>query len=586
MNEIMFISVPRGKREQVKATLFTCSSTKKRVLANNVMIPVSPFTGKVMARATDKKIEITASDMKEAKLRKVGVCATCNHDILANAQALTAMPKKLHCVTCGNVVQVRADINDLIPEALPENTDLNLGGNLHNTDETLADDILASMDDDDDENGDDDDNDQDSNDDENADGNEDDDDDDDYDPDEDDDDDAEDDDDDDNNDDEDGDDTNDDDSDYDDYDDGSDDDDENTGDDDSDSQGDGDTTQSDDDDEDSDNNMDATAGANDDAVDEDADEDDDTEVTADTDEDTDDTTNAEDKNDDTVEANVAREININASETLIAALNGENASMQVIPVNATSAMVLAMVDGVGYMPYLMLEAHSAADEFKGVFANSTKLVQTVNAVISSADNFSSRDLKPLGARELTYSINSSKLVEQRIAQGIQAATASLEDERKELADDMRQCLAIASVEVLKNLAKDKPNVVASTLAEELTKIGVRKADNLITSAFSEKGPELMQTIIARALELMLKPLAARNEVAMYVEAATGREIDFSATASVANEAARALSTFTAAPVKSTTTTITASDNNGASNVIDYSNLVKVTAGNIRAKVAR
>ncbi len=196
-------------------------------------------------------------------------------------------------------------------------------------------------------------------------------------------------------------------------------------------------------------------------------------------------------------------------------------------------------------------------------------------------------------REIAYSVTAPKLIEQRIRTGVAAASAALQEERNSIVDDLRQCLSIASFEVLKNLKSDYPNVVSAELQNRLKQTGVRNADNIVNAAFAEKGPDLWKSIISRALELNAMSLDARNEIAKYVTDAAGRDV--TAALSSGDRAAKTLASgniyaatnqttadtvHTAPADKSTSVTASAQDS-----VVDFSKLAQQVAQR-RRSVAR
>jgi hypothetical protein len=551
MTQMIFLSVPKSSRAPVKSSLFKCSKTQLEIVANDCMIPASPYTGRVMQKATTKSIEVNASDMKEAKLKHVGNCTNCSHQLYANASALKSLSAMPHCIMCGTEIIAETEIVPQILKDIIPTFDLGEGENLHDdpnilhgdpkfkdvalNDQLLASQILSAMDNDDDASDDSGDDDQDDlTDDE--DGDDDDQDGDDYDYEDGvdgdgdgDGDDADSDDDHSDDEDEDGDDQpEDDDYDYgdDDQDDGADPD----GDDGDDGEDDDQENDSDEADSDDDQPEDAgtdDAGDDDDTMDATAsDIDDDDEGVEDTDSEFPDTLDSKFAAT-TMEPDavvISRDLNIHASEALYSLVTADTAELAVLPIDNSSAMILANVENVGYMPYIAIEASKAKDELKSLFASPSKLVNAVNAVLANSTGDLEKDLASFGVRQLTYTVRSSSLIEQRIKEGVAVATAALNDEREHIIDDLRQCLSIASVQVLKNLENDATNTVSAALSESLKKVGVRSANNLVDQAFTDHGPELMKTIISKALDLMSKPFETRNEISKYVTAAAGRSV--------------------------------------------------------------
>jgi hypothetical protein len=584
MSDLIFLSSPAKSKEAVKATMYRCPKTHAQVIANECMIPMSPYVGQAMQRVTNSRITVSASELKEDDMKRVGHCKNCDHTLFASAKAINSLAKtKPHCIMCGSVVAMAPEMAEqVIPQVIkPE--DIGDDVAVHNdmpdasdgdakyakvglNDQLLASEILASMDDDEDDDGDSEDEDEG---DWDEDGNDDEDDEDlgenDY---------------------------------MDDDDDEDEDSEEDYGDEDEGELGGGSTPDEEaevnDSDDDSDDDMDATASdlGDDDDFSEmnDADGLDDTQAN---------TVNMDDMT--TMQGNrMADEaaqnkvnIGLTAADALHSIVSSDSAMLAVLPIDTSSAMVLAMVNDVGYMPYIALEASKASDNIKPLFANPSKLVETVNAVLANSEGNLIKDLASFGVRQLNYSIRASALIEKRIKEGVFAATEALNDEKGHLVDDLRQCLAIAATEVMKNLKEDATNVVASTLSDSLKKVGVRDASLLVDQAFTAQGPELMKTIIARALELMDKPYDSRNEIAKYVTAAVGRNVLETAKPTQGDVVAKNLAEGSL-PVSVHASAGNVVEPSSAANVIpitassniDYSNLIKSKAASLRHRQAQ
>ncbi len=594
MKRPIFLSVSPGeKTAQIKSSLFICQETNRPVIGNSVAVPLSPFSGKAMQRATKQTVVASGSKI-QSELTDLGKCTACPKHLFANADGykMVKASKRAHCIYCGEPIKLKAATSPIIPEAF-EDHDLDMGDDLHHDPRVLHGDdefedvglnhiLLAS---DDDNDGDDQDNDEedddDYNDDDLGDVSDDDDDgynsddeddsDDDY-PDDDDDDDGDYDDDPDDEDDTDAEDTTDDDGED---GDGNEDDDQP---DDDDDQGDDDQSDDDDDDDDSDEdgqnvqasargfgrrNVMATLGDSADSAilpDDDSGED------------------SSDSLDSDTSNNVvsAGYLEINATDALFESLSGNNTQMGVVVLDPSCAMLVAHVQDVGYMPVVAFDRSKADPDLQTLFDNGDKLSSAINTVIANADTFQPKLLSKFGVRELKYGVQSSKFIENRIKAGVEAITASSKEERESFIDDMRQCLSIASVQVLKNLKTDTPNVVASHLAEQLSKIGVHAADSIVSEAFMTKGPELMASVLSSALDLYVKPISTRNEIANYVT--TAAAVNSPSFVSRGTRVAKTLADGNV-PVSVTASghDVEAAGEPTRSTVVDYSRLVNAAA---------
>src|SRR5271167_2773322 len=102
MSQLVFLSVAAKSKEPVKASLFKCPSTHAQIVANEIMIPNSPYNGKPMQRVTSKRIQVAASDVEAGDLKVVGTCSNCSHTLLASEKAFSSLANtQAHCVVCG-----------------------------------------------------------------------------------------------------------------------------------------------------------------------------------------------------------------------------------------------------------------------------------------------------------------------------------------------------------------------------------------------------------------------------------------------------------------------------------------------------
>jgi len=587
MSQLIFLSVPPKSKVPVRASVYKCPTTHAQIVANECMVPMSPYAGKVMQRVTSKRIDVEASDIKDGKLKVVGSCSNCQHTLIASDKAIESMANtKPHCIMCGTAITA-ADYGSkrpeqLIKQALPsaDCSELDYSSNLHDdpdilhgdpkykdvglnkellepgSDQKMAKEILSAMDDDEDEGLD---ADSEDGEDEGEDGG-------DYEE---------------GDEDDDGGDLGS--NDY--YDEDEDGDEEDGDDEDSDGDAMNEDDGSDDGDdgeesteaspsEDDDESMDATAAFDDEDADEDYSHDDAPHVVGERDMTT--------MDPDLITQDTAlRQVGISASDALHSVISSEAATLAVLPIDNTSAMILAMVQDVGYMPYIALEASKATETLKPLFATPSKLVDAVNTVLSNSTGDIAKDLAGFGVRQINYNVRASSLIEKRIKDGITAATSALDDEKAHLIEDLKQCLAISATQVLKNLSDDATNVVSASLAESLKKVGVRSANALIDDAFTQHGPELMKTIIAKALDLMNKPYDVRNEIAKYVTAATGRNV--LAAPSTGDRVAKSLADGSLplsvqTPAGNTVESAAIRNPVTASANVDYTSIVKQAAG--------
>ena len=185
-----------------------------------------------------------------------------------------------------------------------------------------------------------------------------------------------------------------------------------------------------------------------------------------------------------------------------------------------NCVIVVAADNGKYLPVFILDRTKASKTHQPMFDNINTLSTAFSAVIAASKTKPTAEtFHAFGSSPITYKVPIAEVVASEITKGTVSATASLAEEKTNLMKEMRQCIGIAALEIMKNINQDNENPVRNVLAHSLKRSGVRKPESVIDSAFVEAGAELMTKILDRAVELKDQSLATRNEIARYVSQA-------------------------------------------------------------------
>jgi len=170
-------------------------------------------------------------------------------------------------------------------------------------------------------------------------------------------------------------------------------------------------------------------------------------------------------------------------------------------------------------PVIKLDADKAGENEK-LFADGDDLSRAVQAIIDAEENPQPEHFAKLGGEAIEYDVPVADAIKQRINDGVEAVTAAYREQRDNLNDEMRACISIAALIVHKGMDKDLSNPLRDAFVGALTKVNVRNPENLVDAVFAEASEPYIKTVLAKANDLLAKPLEARNEIARFAERAT------------------------------------------------------------------
>lgn len=224
------------------------------------------------------------------------------------------------------------------------------------------------------------------------------------------------------------------------------------------------------------------------------------------------------------------------------------------------AMVFNVTASGAFVPLMELNAADAVASNKMLFDRPQLLESAFQTVVATEGfEFNVANLASFGARDITYNIPVSNVVKQRIDNGIKAVTAGFDDQKNNMLDDVRQCLSIASIEMVKGLRSNMPNPLREDILAAAQQLGIKDAEDVVDGAFESSSEPVCASLIERTLELLAKPLETRNELSKMVSDANYRSTQGNVAARVNRSLASGNVHFTPSNGGVTTTeTVTAS----------------------------
>lgn len=197
-------------------------------------------------------------------------------------------------------------------------------------------------------------------------------------------------------------------------------------------------------------------------------------------------------------------------------------------------------DDVGDYAAVKLLDVVPADKEVAFLAEPTKLFLMVgDVVVASLDKEKSGDAKPLFNKPKFMTVLSSLVKEggvervlaaydwdmtyidfpfkQTVAEHVSQETASVrqsfEEQAKVYAEDMEQCMSLASAGMIRNFFRGMTNPIREALVQELSTAGLHNPENLVDRVFASYGDQYNKTLVEKAKELRSKPVDVRNGLA-------------------------------------------------------------------------
>ena len=176
---------------------------------------------------------------------------------------------------------------------------------------------------------------------------------------------------------------------------------------------------------------------------------------------------------------------------------------------------------VNQAPVAVATLHSVGEEKSSIFTTDSfrKGTETLMAQMGVSEGLMNMGFKPMKIR-----LPVKNVVQSHVAQ----ALASTQDEHKQrlesVSSDIRAALSTAAVGINKGFFSDITNPVKVDLYTVLSSAGVKNAEVLIDNAFANSADDYHRVLLAKAFDLMQKPVEARNEISQAVKTAAYQRV--------------------------------------------------------------
>ena len=169
---------------------------------------------------------------------------------------------------------------------------------------------------------------------------------------------------------------------------------------------------------------------------------------------------------------------------------------------------------VNQAPVAVATMHSVGEEKSSIFTTDSfrRGTETLMAQMGVSEGLMNMGFKPMKIR-----LPVKNVVQSHVAQ----ALASTQEEHKQrlesVSSDIRAALSTAAVGINKGFFSDITNPVKVDLYTVLSSAGVKNAEVLIDNAFANSADDYHRVLLAKAFDLMQKPVEARNEISKAVK---------------------------------------------------------------------
>lgn len=169
---------------------------------------------------------------------------------------------------------------------------------------------------------------------------------------------------------------------------------------------------------------------------------------------------------------------------------------------------------VNQAPVAVATMHSVGEEKSSIFTTDSfrRGTETLMAQMGVSEGLMNMGFKPMKIR-----LPVKNVVQSHVAQ----ALASTQEEHKQrlesVSSDIRAALSTAAVGINKGFFSDITNPVKVDLYTVLSSAGVKNAEVLIDNAFANSADDYHRVLLAKAFDLMQKPVEARNEISQAVK---------------------------------------------------------------------
>lgn len=146
-----------------------------------------------------------------------------------------------------------------------------------------------------------------------------------------------------------------------------------------------------------------------------------------------------------------------------------------------------------------------------------------NAVISAFRNGIEQACDEFKIEAIKVEVPVDEAVTAHLIEERKELEASFEEKKQELMEVLKQSISIASVAINKEIYKNETNPLKDELVSKLTQNGVIDSAKLVNACFEKAMGNYIESVLAKAYELVEKNTEVRNEVAKMVESANYRQ---------------------------------------------------------------
>lgn len=191
-------------------------------------------------------------------------------------------------------------------------------------------------------------------------------------------------------------------------------------------------------------------------------------------------------------------------------------------------------------PVAVATMHSVGEEKAGMFTTDafrkgTEMLMTQMGVAEG--------LMGMGFKAMTIRMPVKNIVQSHVATATASVQAEAEARVNSISEDVRAALATAAVGINKGFFSQLTNPVKAEMFDVLSAAGVKNAEVLIDNAFAAAADDYHRVLLAKAFDLMGKPVEARNEISQAVMTASYQRAGGSEGASLSSSVGHRLSTI-------------------------------------------
>lgn len=171
-------------------------------------------------------------------------------------------------------------------------------------------------------------------------------------------------------------------------------------------------------------------------------------------------------------------------------------------------------------PVAVASVQSVGDK-ASIFAtdNFRKGTETLMSQIGVAEG-----LTTMGFQSLKVRMPVKNIVANRVAEATAAVKQESAQQVASIREDLRAAISTAAVGINKGFFADLANPMKAELFDVLSSVGVQNAEVLIDNAFGSSADDYHKVLLAKAFDLLKKPVDARNEISQAVATASYQRV--------------------------------------------------------------